>query len=63
MLTKLDIYLFITASEEFFSCIVLRLWRHDDNVCFVVSFYSAIVQQFANRYVRPLGHILLIPSQ
>ena len=44
---------------------------NDDEVFFVLdqqaelAFYSAIplTQQFADRHVTPLGHIILIPNQ
>ena len=59
-------WLFFNANSAIF-----QLYDDDDVVCFVLDqhteldFYSAssLKQQSADRYVAPLGHIILIPSQ
>jgi len=65
----------ITSTQQFFSYIMAKQvnfpWGDDDEVCFVLDqhvwldFYSAssLKQQSADRYVAPLGHIILIQSQ
>jgi hypothetical protein len=67
----------IVVWRQFSNCSAIS-WREqvnfqwdDDDVRFVLDqhaeldFYSAssLKQQFAGRYVAPLGHIILIPSQ
>ena len=59
-------WLFFNANSAIF-----QLYDDDDVVCFVLDqhteldFYSAssLKQQSVDRYVAPLGHIILIPSQ
>jgi hypothetical protein len=59
----------LTSFNSKYFCLILGFWKKKSpfstrTTC-LVAFYSAnsLKQQSTDRYVTPLGHIILIPSQ